>query len=153
MQAAKIIDAAWSRNFLDAVVHGKYPNIFAQDFDAVIRDGDMELIQAPSDFVGINHYNPYFARHDDSNVIGAVITEGPDHHPRTDIGWVFQPESFRDALLDLKDNKAQTGAVKNPEQLKNLEYSFGGPEPITKYLLKGIPGSANFFVSGEFSLM
>ncbi|MBN1349781.1 TonB-dependent receptor [candidate division KSB1 bacterium] len=52
-------------------------------------------------------------------------------------------------LLDKKDNKAQTASIKNPEQLKNLEYSFGGPEPITKYLLKGVPGTANFFISGE----
>jgi len=51
-------------------------------------------------------------------------------------------------LQDLRDNKTQTASFKRPEKLKNLEFSFGGPEPITNYLL-GMPGKVNFFMSGE----
>ncbi|MFQ6091671.1 MAG: carboxypeptidase-like regulatory domain-containing protein, partial [bacterium] len=35
------------------------------------------------------------------------------------------------------------------EQLKDYEFSIGGPEPISTYLLPEIPGEVNFFFSGE----
>jgi len=53
-------------------------------------------------------------------------------------------------LKDQKDNKMYVDDFKHPENLKNLEFSLGGPEPITTYLFKNqIPGDLNFFLSGE----
>lgn len=51
-------------------------------------------------------------------------------------------------LLDKRDNKMQTGEVRKPERLQNVEFALGGPEPIGTHLLK-LPGRTNFFVAGE----
>ena len=52
-------------------------------------------------------------------------------------------------LQDLRNNKMFIQEYNHAEELKNLEWSIGGPEPISKYLLK-MPGSLNFFLAGEF---
>ncbi len=50
-------------------------------------------------------------------------------------------------LIDERDNKSKTDTHYYPENLQNVEASFGGPIPFVKKL--GIPGRANFFVAGE----
>lgn len=52
-------------------------------------------------------------------------------------------------LSDIKDNKMWTDVFKHPEEMKNLEFSLGGPEPFTNYFLKSLPGEVRFFFSGE----
>lgn len=68
----------------------------------------------------------------------------------------FGSESFNEnfvseflTLADLKDNKMQIANLTHLENQKNLEFSFGGPEPITNYFWKSFPGEMNFFLSGE----
>ncbi len=52
-------------------------------------------------------------------------------------------------LIDKKDNKMQIADFRRGEDLRNLEWSLGGPEPISKFLF-GKPRLINFFVAGEF---
>ncbi len=73
-EAARRIDALWNRMFLDPVLRGSYPADLLRDVEGlglgeVIRDGDLETIHQPIDFLGVNHY------HDD-NVSGHPLPAG-----------------------------------------------------------------------------
>ncbi|MBN2031466.1 TonB-dependent receptor [bacterium] len=52
-------------------------------------------------------------------------------------------------LKDMKDNKFFLDNFQRPQNLRNLEWSLGGPEPISKYLFNS-PGLLNFFIAGEW---
>ncbi len=53
-------------------------------------------------------------------------------------------------LTDKKDNKLFLNDFQHPQNIRDFEWSLGGPEPITKYILT-TPGSLNFFVAGEWN--
>lgn len=103
--AAKTIDAAWTRNFIDPAFLGTYPELFKDDFAPLIQDGDMELIQERPDFIGINHYAPYKAFKDENSVYGATFTDQAEEgQEKNDFGWPIVPEDFKNVLVDLRDN-------------------------------------------------
>ena len=57
-EAARRIDALWNRMFLDPVLRGSYPADLLRDVEGlglgeVIRDGDLETIHQPIDFLGV----------------------------------------------------------------------------------------------------
>jgi beta-glucosidase len=59
--AARRRDGYENRWFLDAVLHGRYPadmlDWYGQQVPIdFIRDGDMQVVAAPTDFLGINYY-------------------------------------------------------------------------------------------------
>ncbi|NDJ75756.1 MAG: beta-glucosidase, partial [Chloroflexi bacterium] len=63
-------DAYINRWFVDPVLLGQYPQelLDADEFPAFdIQDGDLDIIQAPIDFVGINYYSRMFIRMDEDN--------------------------------------------------------------------------------------
>ncbi len=77
----------------------------------MIHDGDLELIGAPIDFLGVNYYRPHFIRSGDwddlrlgEHVIGDfpgfVEYMAPDL-PRTVMDWPIVPGSLRELLLRL----------------------------------------------------
>src|SRR5207247_9449999 len=68
VEAARRVDALFNRMYLEPVLLGRYPGDLLEDvrefgLAALVRDGDLELIGAPIDFLGVNYY------HDD-NVSG-----------------------------------------------------------------------------------
>lgn len=42
-----------------------------------------------------------------------------------------------------------TGAVDGHEEMRRMEFSLSGPEPLTSYLFKSLPGEMNFIFSGD----
>ena len=59
--AAMKLDGVLNRLFLDPVFRGAYPddlleNVERYGFSDVIEDGDLEVIAAPVDFLGVNYY-------------------------------------------------------------------------------------------------
>ena len=61
-EAAAIAEAEQNRIFLDPVIHGRYPAKAREHLlppPSLIRDGDMELVSAPIDFLGVNYYSPH----------------------------------------------------------------------------------------------
>jgi outer membrane receptor protein involved in Fe transport len=54
-----------------------------------------------------------------------------------------------ETLSNLKDNKSRIEKFYYPENLQNIEASFGGPIPFVKKM--GVPGRANFFLAGEIN--
>jgi beta-glucosidase len=104
--AAKLLDAIQNRFWMDAFLHGKYPEIimdeFGHELSPAIKDGDMELAKIDNDFLGINFYfdnrvgppingqNPW---HTLSSHYGLNIDETPQGE-LTDMGWPLNPEGL-----------------------------------------------------------
>ena len=114
IEAAKVSDAEQNRIFLDPVIHGRYPE-HARDHmlppEALIEDGDLELIAAPIDFLGLNYYSPHYVglgdwsdlRRNESPVQGrpGVVDVKPDDLPRTSMGWLVDPSGLQEMLEKL----------------------------------------------------
>lgn len=62
--AAAGFDRVWNGAYLDPLFKGTYPET-ARDFvKDVVRDGDMDTIKQPVDFLGVNYYAPSYMRFD-----------------------------------------------------------------------------------------
>ncbi|MEV0799691.1 GH1 family beta-glucosidase [Kribbella sp. NPDC050281] len=91
--AARRVDVDSHRLFLDPVLRGTYPI----HLDAV-EDGDLGLISAPIDFLGINYYRRILVQ---AGPTGdeTVLPEGV---PVTSVNWPVQPDGLREVLVDLQ---------------------------------------------------
>nr|BFE82445.1 GH1 family beta-glucosidase [Planobispora longispora] len=92
--ATRRADGLGVRMFLDPLVHGRYPDDVVADLagrGAVlpVREGDLELISAPLDVLGVNYY------FDATLSAGGEVRTGP----LTGMGWPITPEGCADLLL------------------------------------------------------
>ncbi|UPT64588.1 MAG: GH1 family beta-glucosidase [Hyphomonadaceae bacterium JAD_PAG50586_4] len=62
--AAQGFDEVWNRAFLDPLFLGAYPKIARDMVKSVLREGDMEIVRQPIDFLGVNYYAPTYMRFD-----------------------------------------------------------------------------------------
>jgi beta-glucosidase len=96
--------------FFGPIFHGAYPADFLADTAPIsdhahIRDGDLEVISAPLDHLGVNNYFPTRVRaarlgEDGSNPMPGctgVITD-PPRPPLTAMGWEISPHGHREIL-------------------------------------------------------
>lgn len=100
--AAERLDAVSNRVFLDPVYLGAYSAPVHAALDPLgladlIEPGDLELIAAPTDFAGINHYQRVVAHHDPEFQPFAV-DERPAEPATTSFGWSVIPESLTAVL-------------------------------------------------------
>ena len=109
--AAAIGDAHQNRFWMDAIMHGTYPQIlidtYGDELTSVIKDGDMQAAMVKNDFIGINYYF--------DNRIGASLGGKPEWHsisglfdldidetprgPLTDMGWPLTPHGLENLLV------------------------------------------------------
>lgn len=101
---------AW---FLDPVFRGHYPDqLFAEMGVAPppIQAGDMDLIQAPLDYLGVNYYSRSLVPiHLGTSPVGSgqAIAEAAGYHGNyTDMGWEIYPEGLADLLKQLDHDYA-----------------------------------------------
>jgi beta-glucosidase len=103
-----------NRWFLDPIFRGTYP---AGLFDGLgvppplIEDGDLQAIEAPIDFLGVNYYSRLLIRGDDphssqprsapSYCDGHIVGPVPGS-AYTDMGWEIYPEGLVDLLVSLQ---------------------------------------------------
>ena len=112
--AAVVLDAEHNRIFLEPVLHGTYPQAARAELlppAALIEPGDMSVISAPLDFLGVNYYSPYYVRSADwddlrlgeSPLAGhpGFVSYAPPELPRTNMGWLVEPDGLYDTLLAL----------------------------------------------------
>ena len=99
--AATLLDEYWNKAFAEAQHLGHYPPALARAIEPYIQAGDLERICRPTDWFGLNHYSPVFARADDAAPLGFAWADAPDHVPKTQVGWQVDPTAFRDTLIDL----------------------------------------------------
>lgn len=94
--------------FMDPVFKGTYPDFMVEWFkkkgvELEIQDGDMESINQPIDFLGINYYTGHIARYKENE--GLLDWEFVEmNYDRTDIGWPIFPEGFYKVLMRIKEN-------------------------------------------------
>jgi beta-glucosidase len=127
--AARRIDGLHNRVFLDPVFRGHYPaDVLADTADllwqgepwpSVVQDGDLGLISAPLDFLGVNYYKgdsvsgrphaavtgvdgAHAARPTRTPFVGCEDVTFPSRGlPVTDMGWEVQPEGLTRLLVRL----------------------------------------------------
>ncbi|HET6260041.1 GH1 family beta-glucosidase [Pseudonocardia sp.] len=119
-EAARRVDGLQNRVFLDPVLRGSYPADVQADTAAVtdwsfVRPGDLEVISAPLDVLGVNYYSPTRVRHwtrerpkehadghgegKASPWIACDDVEFPFQHDRkTDMGWSIDPRGMTELL-------------------------------------------------------
>jgi beta-glucosidase len=109
--AAAIGDAHQNRFWMDAIMHGSYPQIlidtYGDELTSVIKDGDMQAAQVKNDFIGINYYfdnrigKPLGGKpewHSISGLFELDIDETP-RGPLTDMGWPLTPAGLENLLV------------------------------------------------------
>ncbi|MED4164008.1 GH1 family beta-glucosidase [Halalkalibacterium halodurans] len=97
--------------FMDPVFKGAYPSFLVEWFEkkgitVPIEAGDMETIQQPIDFLGINYYTGSVARYKENE--GLFDLEKVDAgYEKTDIGWNIYPEGFYKVLSYITEQYGQ----------------------------------------------
>jgi beta-glucosidase len=104
--AAEAYDAFHNGLFNDPVLTGRYPDLTPVGLPGdppYVHDGDLEVIGAPIDALGVNYYNP-------TRIAAAAPGTGLPFSfrpiegvPTTAFGWPVVPQGLRDLLLALRD--------------------------------------------------
>jgi len=102
-RAAAVLDDIWNRAFPDPQILGDYPASMRAGIGPHRREGDMERIRRPVDWLGINHYSPIYAKAEGASPLGFAWADAPADVARSPIGWQVDPAAFRDVLLDAHD--------------------------------------------------
>jgi beta-glucosidase len=128
--AARELDGRANRWFLDPIFRGAYPSDLA--FRPPLRDGDLQAISAPIDFLGVNNYFRFVVRE------GLEIVDPPGAS-RTSMGWEVHPDSLHRLLVRVardyappsmyvtengaafEDVRVHDGSVHDPERTAFLE--------------------------------
>ena len=102
--AARLLDGNQNRLYLDPIFWGSYPDDMLTHYEPVsdfsfVRDGDLQTISAPMDFLGVNYYQ----RH--------TVVANPEDNERepmilpleetTAMGWGIKPDGLTEVLLRL----------------------------------------------------
>ena len=108
MKLAREDDGKWFRWFADPVYGRGYPSDIVEYFtklDALpsgmdfIQPGDMDVIAAPTDFIGLNYYARQLARAGDLNNDPQTVFPKPKTPENwTEMGWENYPEGLTGVL-------------------------------------------------------
>jgi beta-glucosidase len=140
--AAWQLDGEGNRWFLDPLFRGSYPADLLERNEIVtplVRDGDLETIAAPLDFLGVNNYFSFVVRDTGD---GPLVVRDPEAQ-RTDMGWEVYPDGlyrvlarvaadYEPAAMYVTENGAafgdvrgHDGRVRDPERQDYLESHIG----------------------------
>jgi len=103
--AAQYADGFANRWFLDPIFKGNYPEDMMELYSKIIgefdfiKEGDLETISVPIDFLGVNYYTRSIVKYDEDSMLKAENVPGPGK--RTEMGWEISPESLYDLLKRL----------------------------------------------------
>lgn len=133
--AVRRLDGAFNRIFIEPLMSGAYPADVLEDQaglrpDGLVREGDLEIISAPIDVLGVNFYTgELLTGADPAEAPKAAAAErasgkpnpnvGSEHVtsvrrglPQTAMGWEVYPDALRDLLVRLhQDYTAQAGVA------------------------------------------
>jgi beta-glucosidase len=101
--AADRFDAFWNGAFLDPLFKGLYPPAVAGDIAPLVAAGDMQTVQQPIDFFGLNYYAPIYVADAPKSLFGAWFGAVPAAMRLTSFGWPIDAGAFSDALSRLRD--------------------------------------------------
>jgi beta-glucosidase len=175
-EAATVTDAEQNRIWIDPVLHGRYPAAAREHLlppASLILDGDMDLISAPTDFVGVNYYSPHYVRLGDTSALNrdetaiagrpGVIMYKPSHVSLTSMGWPIEPAGLYDTLVALAaetapgcplyitENGCAAEDYVNPagliDDVERVEYIHGHLEAAWRAIQDGVPLAGYFYWS------
>lgn len=99
-RAAELFELQHNDWVLDPLLQGRYPARLYEELwqgaEPPVRDGDLALIAAPLDFIGINYYFRTNVRADGNGGFVEAPLEGVE---RTQMGWEVHPDGLRDLLI------------------------------------------------------
>src|SRR5579871_1515817 len=100
--AAARIDGNENRWFLDPLFKGSYPADLVAWYGAradlsALRDGDLEVMARPFDFLGVNYYERHVVAADPADPVHGARKLAPDP-PLTDAGIPVRPDALADIL-------------------------------------------------------
>ena len=155
VKAARWVDGLHNRWFLDPIFRGHYPEDMAEAWAEImpeVRDGDLELIATPIDFLGVNNYTSPLVAADESGGRSQIVRR--NDVDRTDMGWEVVPQGLEDLLVRLHrdyapaaiyvtengaaypDVRGHDGSVNDPERQSYLEEYLAG---ASRALAQGVP--------------
>ncbi|MDA0638041.1 GH1 family beta-glucosidase [Nonomuraea sp. MCN248] len=116
------VHALLTRQFLDPAVHGRYPEeVLAaagrNGGTGHLLDGDLEVINAPIDLIGINYYNPCVVEAGPGLPADAAwpgsedIRFAPADAPVTAMGWPIVPDGLSRLLVRLSQDYPDVGLM------------------------------------------
>jgi beta-glucosidase len=153
--ATRWVDGLHNRWFLDPIFRGAYPDDMAEAWSAIlpeIRDGDLETISAPIDFLGVNNYTSPLVSGDSNGGRSQIVRR--ENVDRTDMGWEVVPEGLHDLLVRLHrdyrpaaiyvtengaaypDVRDHEGLVRDPERQAYYEGYLAG---AARAVAEGVP--------------
>ncbi len=120
-EAARRVDGNANRLYLDPLFRGSYPEDMLEHYRgnsdfAFVRDGDLEKISAPTDFLGVNYYMRHTVvdSRKESDLSTAMrfysldaATVLPGGVETTAMGWPVEPDGLTELLLRLHREYAQ----------------------------------------------
>jgi beta-glucosidase len=153
--ATRWVDGLHNRWFLDPLFRGHYPEDMAEAWAEImpeVRDGDLETISAPIDFLGVNNYTSPLVAADENGGRSQIVRR--NDVDRTDMGWEVVPEGLEDLLVRLHrdyapaaiyvtengaaypDVRGHDGNVNDPERQEYLQEYLAG---AARALAQGVP--------------
>jgi beta-glucosidase len=101
--ASELWHAVWNGACLDPLFRGEYPEQLATDFTPLLKQGDMEAIRQPVDFLGLNYYSRMHQQPDPGGLFGTGFGSAPEGTRMTGMGWPIEPDGLGEMLMDLKE--------------------------------------------------
>jgi beta-glucosidase len=105
------LEARQNGVYLGPLFDGAYPERLAADYsparvNGLVRDGDLDLIAAPLDFLGVNFYAPTYVgvrrdgepRSGESWIGPGLVRVQPAGLPVTAMNWLVAPDSIRELM-------------------------------------------------------
>jgi beta-glucosidase len=149
-----------NRWILDPVLRGRYPEGILRRFGSLIpeRDGDLDAIAAPLDFLGVNYYTRTVVRAGADGEPDYVEVDGAE---RTAMGWEVYPDGLHELLVRLRDeydppplyvtengaayvDQRTNGAVDDPPR---ISYVARHLDAIARGIADGVPVRGYFLWS------
>jgi beta-glucosidase len=106
LAATRRADAYMNRQYLDPVMHGKYPDEMQEVFGAAWPQwpqADLDRIREPIDFIGLNYYTRNVVRHDATPWLLRASPVKQKQSTYTETGWEVFPQGLKDTLLWIKE--------------------------------------------------
>ncbi|WP_233196774.1 GH1 family beta-glucosidase [Verrucosispora sp. ts21] len=95
--AVAAYEALHNQLFTDPLFGRRYPTELGFD-QSVVRDGDLDVIAAPIDVLGVNYYNPTGVRAPEEGSPLPFELVPLDGYPRTAFDWPVAPDGLRELL-------------------------------------------------------
>jgi beta-glucosidase len=141
--AGDAYDALHNRLFTDPLLGRGYP----EGFNLPVLDGDLEIIAAPIDAIGVNYYNPTGVSAPSIPDIGLpfdlALLEG---YPLTDFGWPVVPEGLGQLLTRLHTDyglpmyvtESGCAYAETPQDQRRIDYLASHIDALESVRARGV---------------